>query len=214
MELKGDRRGLRCLAYGYSNEGQLLADLAELLDRRLPFLGASRILVEVDTLPLTASLLAGVADLFQTHPPLTLGGVYHKGQERPLTAVEAASPAGGALVVRRSLRSGQVIEHGGDVVILGDVKPGARVIAGGDIFVLGRLAGVAMAGQPERGDARVYALRFEPTQVRIGVLLAVPAADTGTAPEFAAVEDGHIVVSPWSGAPTAAGQGRKRRVAF
>jgi septum site-determining protein MinC len=209
VELKGDRRGLRCLAHGYTEEATLIHDLTTLLDRQTPFLGASRILVEVDTLPLTPSLVAEVARVFMEHPPLVLSGINQPGQDRPLQSTPAGPPAG-ALVVRTALRSGQAVEHPSDVVILGDVKPGARVIAGGDIFVLGRLAGVAMAGQPHRTEARVYALRFEPTQVRIATVLAVPASEAGTGPEFAAVEDGQIVVMPWNEAPTSRAPASRR----
>jgi septum site-determining protein MinC len=208
LELKGDRKGLRCLAYGYSDEEQLLDELEEFLGQQRPFLGASRLFLEVD-LPLTPRLLAGAADIFQRHPPLALGGVHQRGQERPLSPVPDGPPAG-ALVVRSSLRSGQVVEHAGDVVVLGDVKPGARVISGGDVFVLGRLQGMALAGQPERSDARVYALRFEPSQVRIGIVLAVPSGDPGTDPEYASIEDGQIVVMAWTGAPGTSREGTRK----
>ncbi|HWQ61597.1 MAG TPA: septum site-determining protein MinC, partial [Negativicutes bacterium] len=40
-----------------------------------------------------------------------------------------------ALVVARTLRSGQKIVHPGSVVVIGDVNPGAQVIAGGDIII-------------------------------------------------------------------------------
>jgi septum site-determining protein MinC len=131
---------------------------------------------------------------------MVLAGVHRYGADRPLVALPRPERPG-ALIVRRALRSGQAIEHGGDIVVLGDVKPGARVTAGGDIFVLGRLRGDAAAGQPSEEGASIFALRFEPTQVRIGRVLAVPGQERGVGPEVARVEEGRIVVSPWADAP-------------
>jgi septum site-determining protein MinC len=200
MEIKGDRRGLRCLAHGYDDATRLIEDLAQLLDQREPFLVDSRVAVEVSGLPLTTSLLSGIAGVFGTHPRLTLSGIFIDAPRRPAPVAALAAPAG-ALLVRSALRSGQIAEHAGDIVVLGDVKPGARVIAGGDVFVLGRLSGMALAGQPNVPDARIFASVFEPTQVRIADVLAVPAQEAGREPECASLEDGRIVVSPWGDAP-------------
>ncbi len=72
-----------------------------------------------------------------------------------------------AIIIRRTLRSGQRVHHSGSIVVLGDVNPGAEVIAGGDIIVLGALRGVAHAGAMGEEDAVVVAFRLLPTQLRI-----------------------------------------------
>lgn len=72
-----------------------------------------------------------------------------------------------ALLVRRTLRSGQRIEHDGTVVVMGDVNPGAVVMCTGDIVVLGALRGLAHAGAAGNTEAIVMAFRLEPTQLRI-----------------------------------------------
>jgi septum site-determining protein MinC len=42
-----------------------------------------------------------------------------------------------ALMVRRSLRSGQRVTHDSHIIVLGDVHPGAEVISGGNVVVIG-----------------------------------------------------------------------------
>ena len=74
----------------------------------------------------------------------------------------------GALVLNRSLRSGQRVEHRGDVIIAGYVNDGAEVIASGSIMVLGRLAGLVHAGYEGDENAVVVARWMETMQVRIG----------------------------------------------
>ena len=73
-----------------------------------------------------------------------------------------------ALVIDRSLRSGQRISHLGDVLVMGNVHDGAEVSASGNICVFGRLSGVAHAGS--NGDDRrfITADNFNARQIRIG----------------------------------------------
>jgi len=74
----------------------------------------------------------------------------------------------GALVLAKSLRSGQRVEHEGDVVVVGHVNDGAEVFASGSICVWGRLKGVAHAGLDGHEEHTVIAGAFEAKQVRIG----------------------------------------------
>ncbi|NLK07228.1 MAG: septum site-determining protein MinC [Firmicutes bacterium] len=87
-----------------------------------------------------------------------------------------------ALIVRRTLRSGQRVHHEGSVVVLGDVNPGAEVVAGGDIVVLGTLRGIAHAGALGEETAVVMALKLLPTQLRIAHFIS-RAPDHQDAPE-------------------------------
>ncbi len=78
---------------------------------------------------------------------------------------------GTTLIVKKSLRSGQRIDHDGDVVIIGDVHRGAEVVAEGSVFVWGTLSGLVHAGSGGDSDKIIAALRLNPTQVRIGTLV-------------------------------------------
>lgn len=75
---------------------------------------------------------------------------------------------GKTLLLRRSLRSGQKVEHHGDVIVAGQVNDGAEVLASGHVVVLGRLNGLVHAGVEGDEDASVVARSMEALQVRIG----------------------------------------------
>jgi len=107
---------------------------------------------------------------------------------------------GGAVLVRRTLRSGQTVRHTGHVVVVGDVNPGAEIIAGGDVVVWGRLRGTVHAGAGGNDDAVVCALVLAPTQLRIGGHIArSPGGEPGhrILPEVASVQGDQIVAKPW-----------------
>ncbi|HEY75296.1 MAG TPA: septum site-determining protein MinC [Thermoflexia bacterium] len=105
----------------------------------------------------------------------------------------------GALVVRRTLRSGQRIHHSGDVVVLGDVHAGAEIVAGGHVVVWGKLHGTVHAGAMGDEEAVVCALDLAPTQLRIAGYLARSPEERQSrpVPEVARVRDGKIEAVPW-----------------
>jgi septum site-determining protein MinC len=71
------------------------------------------------------------------------------------------------LLVRKRVRSGQVLRHPGHIVVIGDVNPGAQLIAGGDIIVWGKLHGVAHAGALGDASAVICALELMPGLIKI-----------------------------------------------
>jgi septum site-determining protein MinC len=104
------------------------------------------------------------------------------------------------ILVHRTLRSGQVVQHPGHVVVIGDVNPGAEIIAGGDVVVWGKLRGVVHAGATGDDEAVVCALSLAPLQLRIGNHIArTPEGreDVPERPEMASVQGGEIVAEPW-----------------
>jgi septum site-determining protein MinC len=115
-----------------------------------------------------------------------------------------------ALLIRRTLRSGQIVRYPESVVVLGDVNPGAEIIAGGDVIVLGALRGLIHAGATGDDSATVCALTLSATQLRIGNHIAMAPEEKGKnlfrfrqrtsrAPERARVQEGTIVVERWFG---------------
>lgn len=119
---------------------------------------------------------------------------------RPLTLLPPRGrPTPGTLVVAKTLRAGERVEHPGTVVVLGDVNPGAEVVAGGDVIVVGKLRGLAHAGAGGNEERFIFALVLEAKQLRIGNVLAqAPEGTRPRGPELARVEEGRIVVEPWS----------------
>src|SRR6056297_954199 len=102
-----------------------------------------------------------------------------------------------AVIINRTLRSGQRVKHQANVVIVGDVNPGAEVIAGGDIIVFGRLRGVVHAGAGGSKESQVAALKLNPTQLRIASLIARSPDDSDSSKlqaERAFIENDQIIV--------------------
>jgi septum site-determining protein MinC len=89
---------------------------------------------------------------------------------RPARENQAAppTPAPGALVVDKPLRSGQqVYARGADLVVLAVVSFGAEVIADGNIHVYAPLRGRAMAGARGNTGARIFSTCLEPQLVSV-----------------------------------------------
>jgi septum site-determining protein MinC len=106
-----------------------------------------------------------------------------------------------ALFLKRTVRSGQTIQHPGHVTILGDVNPGGQVVARGDIVIWGKLRGTVHAGAAGDDSALVCALVLAPTQLRIGNHIArSPEQEPRNpgVPEMARVQEDGIVVEPWN----------------
>ena len=69
------------------------------------------------------------------------------------------------VLIKRTVRGGQVETHDGDVVIIGDVNRDSIVSASGDVAVFGRLSGEVYAGNRGDVNATVTAICFEPSQM-------------------------------------------------
>ena len=122
----------------------------------------------------------------------------------PAPAVEVAGrplrDGSKGVLLRRRIRSGQIVRHTGHIVVIGDVNVGAEVIAGGDIVIWGKLNGMAHAGAMGDRSAVICALGFSPLQLRIGELITRPAEEDradDSCPEMAYIRDDAIVVEPW-----------------
>ena len=121
----------------------------------LPYAGASAVLPKVKPFS----------------PPVTTGAKVQKPHRTatpaPVTAVGKARPGEDAVLVRRSLRSGQRITAKGHVIVMGDVNYGAEVFASGSVYVLGHCRGVIHAGSEGDTMAQVVAWRLTPTVMSI-----------------------------------------------
>ena len=193
----------------------ILNELAEKLGERAAFFKGGRVVVSVGERLLDVKQIETVGKLLTDHQ-MTLWAVYSNadettkaaqavGLETQDTIAVATTPPIDELelttkTIRRTLRSGQQVEHQGHVVIVGDVNPGARVAAGGHIIVWGKLRGTAHAGAIVPEEGFVCALELAPTQLIIGnVISRTPPDDSSgqVIPEMAFVQDGQIVAEAW-----------------
>jgi septum formation inhibitor MinC len=198
---------------GVSGADSLAQTLAEL---QLAYLGPAPV-AEVSALPrsraarqielsaearsLVADFAGARADLAQRRnakaAPVASGpaGVASAGVA-PVPPAPVYAPAGvSTLYHRGTLRGGQALHNLGNIVVIGDLNPGAELIASGDIVVVGALRGTAHAGAQGDRSARVIALEFAPTQLRIATVIGADAL-SATGPQQATIEGERIAVTP------------------
>ncbi len=118
--------------------------------------------------------------------------------ERSGKAFDTSVSGDDAILVQRTLRSGNNISYPGHVIILGDVNPGAEILAGGNVIVWGRLRGTVHAGASGDESAQVCALELAPTQLRIAETISItPPSKKKLHPEVAHLKEGQVVAEVW-----------------
>lgn len=207
--IKGTRDGLVITIAGEIADASHFAEVLSSLERQLfasqSFFRGSSAKISLQQGTLTVSqldeielLIADYGMSLDREPPAQK--VSHTQADR--VAEEAAVlREDNTLLVRRTIRSGQILHYDGNVVVMGDVNPGAEIVCTGDILVLGALRGVAHAGAEGKVDATVFAFRLEPTQLRIAhVISRAPdeKVPQPAGPEIARVVENSIQLSVYS----------------
>jgi septum site-determining protein MinC len=218
ITIKGTSDGL-VITLGEGSFQAVLADLEKHLASRASFFLGGRVALRVGERPLSAEQLQTIGTIVQgmgvtlwavegTHPA-TEAAARELGLEVHVRPAASSPPAAAeqisleemvGIVVRKTLRSGQSIQHAGHVILIGDVNPGAEVVAGGDVIVWGKLRGTVHAGAMGDDRAVVCALQLAPSQIRIAMHIARPP-DRGRppkVPEMASVQEDRIVVERWN----------------
>jgi septum site-determining protein MinC len=105
-------------------------------------------------------------------------------------------PGETALLVKHTLRSGQMVNYNGHITVLGNIHPGAKVLAGGNIIVMGTCSGFAHAGQFGNQKAYIMALRIKNTHLRIAEhILSLNQQQIG--PFIASIKNNEIVLADY-----------------
>jgi septum site-determining protein MinC len=223
ISFKGTREGL-LITLGEGEWATVLKELATQLDRpsAQSFFKGARVILDSGGRTIAVTGLEELISLFAQHEMTLTSVMGEEKTQQAFVQVQAAStpappeslthgktedsagmPADAtqALLVHRTVRSGQVIRHSGTIVVIGDVNPGAEVIAEGDVIVWGKLRGVVHAGALGDENAIVGALILSPTQLRIGGYIARAPDEkrlNSWPAEIARVRNGQITVEPWS----------------
>jgi septum site-determining protein MinC len=220
ITIKGTSNGLT-INIGSGVWQGLLEELNNSLTEKASFFKGGRVALNVGPRQLTRQQIEAVGTILDHHA-VTLWAIESDaagtqqsaaqlGLETSLFPRQKADlappppePMGDSIVIRRTLRSGQLIDHPGNVVIIGDVNPGAEITAGGSVIVWGRLRGNVFAGADEGfgKKAVVCALQLSPMRLRIGNYVARAPAEDGNQeiiPEMACIQDEQIVATPWNG---------------
>jgi septum site-determining protein MinC len=218
ITIKGIRDGLLVTlseAEGWPETSQAL--LAR-IDQRADFFKSAKIALAVGPRAVSAADLGRLRDALSerkvslwavlSDSPLTVKTAQALGlkialptsapQAQPEVEVPSEEAGEGAMLLRRTLRSGRSVRHIGHVVVIGDVNPGAEIVAGGDVVVWGRLRGVVHAGADGDENAVVCALDLSPTQLRIAQRISISPVRKGQPkPEMARIKDAQIVAELW-----------------
>jgi len=211
LSIKGGKDGLRLVLDESTPWNDVLVDLHDQLSRGVEFFHGAQITIDTGERALGDGELAALLQAMNEHglQPNTLATSSPEGRSagraagiatRPAVRPSATPPpvdADAALLVQRTLRSGQVLRHHGHLTVIGDVNPGAEVVASGSIVVWGRLRGTAYAGALGDTTAVVCALELAPTLLRIADTLARPPESRPVGPETARITSKGIEVEPW-----------------
>lgn len=206
VSVRGTRDGI-LIVLGEGAWDELMKQLQEQLAR--PNAGAffkgARVRVETGNRFLNPDERAQLEAILAAHN-IHLGATVPTAASQPVKHPERAdtfirqNETTEVLMIHRTLRSGQNIQHAGPVVVYGDVNDGAEIVATGDILIFGKLRGVVHAGAGGDDHATIGAFSLSPPQIRIGSHIARAPEDKkqkARGPEMAAVREGQIVIEPW-----------------
>ncbi len=218
--IKGTSSGL-VITIGPGVWQGLIEELDSGLGQKASFFKGGRVALRVGPRQLTRPQLEAAGQVLNRHnvtlwaveseAPGTQEAAVQLGLETDLSppnltvdAAQTSESQRDSLIIQRTLRSGQVVNHPGHVVIIGDVNPGAEIKAGGSVIVWGRLRGIVHAGAEDgyQEKAVVCALHLAPMQLRIGNWVSRAPADDSDhefMPEMASIQDGQIVAESWNG---------------
>ena len=216
VSIKGTGQGL-VLSVPAGEWTEIRRAVVQAIDERADFFRSARLALQVDAHELGAAELGGLRDELARRDvglwavlstsPITKSAAADLGlalelekpdapaDEQPLdTLIDGEE----AVLVIRTLHSGNVLRNPGHVIVMGDVNPGAEIAAGGNVIVWGRLRGVVHAGAGGDEAAVVCALDLAPTQLRIAGQIAVsPERRKYPGPEIARIRDGQLIAETW-----------------
>ncbi|RRR65791.1 MAG: septum site-determining protein MinC [Candidatus Viridilinea halotolerans] len=213
ISIKGGRDGLRIRFDDTADLSSLLEQLERQLTQNRAFFSGARLALDVGERVLTPEALDQLLLLLQQHGVVAeamsagaretrnaarTAGITARPLPRYTEHPPQSSPDAEALLLLRTVRSGQVLRHSGHITLVGDVNPGGEIIAGGSVVVWGRLRGFVHAGALGNDEAIVCAMELRPTQIRIAEQFATTPQEAGPhRPEVARIAGGQIVVESW-----------------
>lgn len=180
--LKGDARGVRLIVPEELPPERLQESLKAVLDTARHILAGARVVIDLQGRTCSAAEILRILEHFVWPGGVTVASwiSYHAETlrilrqggfptgEPPLAGPLSSKGKPPMLLLQRSLRSGQRVEHGADVVVAGHVNDGAEIFAAGSVVVWGRLLGLIHAGCAGDQGAQILVRSFETPQVRIG----------------------------------------------
>lgn len=202
---KGYRSGLALIIPDEGPFEHYLQKISEHLSKSQNFFSGAKISLQLGSRELSTEERTKLIQLFQANGlvlrnPTERAGSTPRTREAKQTVHETnITPT---ITVKKTLRSGQLVEFEGNVLVMGDVNPGAEVIAGGDIIVLGKLRGTVHAGAEGDRTSQIFAFQINPVQIRIADSIARGAdkikRSKDIRPEVAKIKENQIIVEKFN----------------
>jgi len=218
VTIKGTRDGL-LITVGTAPMDEVLQQLSEQLRPTASFFRGGQAILHLGDRSMSQDELSRIDEIIGNHDMaircvVAAGAMTRRAARalgiRAMSSMDLSGPrvVGSAdawdgsegVLVRRTVRSGQVVRHPGHVAVIGDVNAGAEIVAGGDVMVWGKLRGVVHAGAMGDDNAVVCALWMTPIQLRIGQHIARPPEEgdvSSMKPEMAIVRGDKIETQFW-----------------
>jgi septum site-determining protein MinC len=204
---------VRCIISEELSAGDFSKELGDVCGKGQQVLPGAKVVLDFGARPLSEELLCQILSEFVWPSKIQVAAwiTYDAASQDLLkkTGLPISEPIPGArtaergnsgtLLLHRSLRSGQRVEHYGDVIIAGHVNDGAEVLSAGHVTVLGRLSGLVHAGCEGDESTSVVARSMEALQVRIGSRIG--SLDRGAIwwgrMVIVRVSDGSVLIDYW-----------------
>ena len=200
INIKGTRQGLAILLDPNKSFEEMKAELIFKMEKASGFFsGAKFTLHGVKNLfPEEKNQLEAICREYGLIPTADVPSPkerYHtKTPASPKSATNVPVVGELALLVKRTLRSGQRVAYEGHITVLGDVNPGAEVVAGGNIIIMGTCSGFIHAGANNNHKSYIITLGLHNAQLRINdqVLFKTPE-HLHNGPYVACIDDQKII---------------------
>jgi len=116
---------------------------------------------------------------------------------KPNIRQERSSALKHASTIKKTIRSGMIIEDCLDIIIVGEVNPGAIIRSTGNIIGWGKLLGEAHAGVAGDLSAFIGALEMKPSLLTIAEVQFEGSKRKCNEPEIAFLKKGSIHIESW-----------------
>lgn len=197
--IKGNRDGINLIIN--MNKFKDFEEMLEILVKRL---SAGKMFYKGCTIRITTELkyinekqFAKLKDiLFEKF--LVKDCIFEDSNEKP-NKVFSGIYEGRTKFLRKTVRSGQIINYSGNIVVIGDVNAGSEIYAGGNIIVFGSLRGYAHAGFGGNTKAIVASICLQPEMLQIADIVTRSPEDNikPEYPEIARIRGNIIIVEPY-----------------
>ncbi|WP_461207238.1 septum site-determining protein MinC [Clostridium sp. DL1XJH146] len=197
--IKGNKEGIKIIINinKFKDFDHALQMLGDRLDKSNKFYKGASIVIETQLAQINEKGVAKIKSML--FDEFFIKECVFENTEEDTKKVFTGVYEGRTKFIRKTVRSGQVVEYSGNVVIIGDVNPGSEIYAGGNIMVFGSIRGNVHAGYTGNKKAVITSFRLQPALLQIAnIMTRAPEGEKPDYPEIAKIKGSSIVVEPYS----------------